>query len=188
VTAPVISGGRLRGLRLAVPEGWSTRPTRSRVREALFSAVADWLPGARVADLYAGSGALGLEALSRGAAHATFVEHDPRALLCLRQNLQAARLQPKEFELLVTDARLVQPVQGSPFDLVFVDPPFALRDPLPAALLLAGALAPAALLVIEQPSERIAPLRQGDLELRTTRPYGSSSLWLYAPAGTRPDP
>jgi 16S rRNA (guanine966-N2)-methyltransferase len=184
----VICGGRLRGLRLAVPEGRSTRPTRSRVREALFSIVAERLPDARVADLYAGSGALGLEALSRGAAHATFVEHDPRALACLRRNLQAARLQSGQFELLVIDAQLLQSEPGSPFDLVLVDPPFALRDPLPRALLQPGVLASEALLVIEQPSERIAPLRLGALELRASRPYGSSSLWIYSPAGSPQDP
>ncbi len=181
MTAPVICGGRLRGVRLAVPEGRSTRPTRSRVREAVFSIVAERLPGARVADLYAGSGALGLEALSRGAAHATFVEHDPCALDCLRRNLQSCRLLPGQFELVTSDARLMPAATGGAFDLVLVDPPFALRDPLPPALLQPGALSPDALLVIEQPSVRIAPLRQGALALRATRPYGSSSLWIYAP-------
>ena len=183
MTTPVIHGGRLRGLKLAVPEGRSTRPTRSRVREALFSIVAPRLAGARVADLYAGSGALGLEALSRGAAHVTFVEHEARALSCLRRNLQAARLAPEQYTLLTSDAQRLQ--ADPPFDLVLVDPPFALREPLPPALLQPGALAAGALLVLEQPSERIAPLRQGALALESMRPYGSSSLWLYAPAAAR---
>ena len=177
----MISGGRLRGVRLAVPPGLSTRPTRGRVREALFSIVAGHLPDARVADLYAGSGALGLEALSRGAAHATFVERDSAALACLRRNIAACRLAPGEYELLVADAQTLAPRQA--FDLVLADPPFALRDPLPPALLQPGALAADGLLVLEQPGERIAPLRLGALELRESRPYGgTSSLWIYAPS------
>ncbi|HEX5012466.1 MAG TPA: 16S rRNA (guanine(966)-N(2))-methyltransferase RsmD [Planctomycetota bacterium] len=180
----MISGGRLRGVRLAVPPGLSTRPTRGRVREALFSIVAEHLPGARVADLYAGSGALGLEALSRGAAHATFVERGAPALACLRRNIAACRLAPGEYELLITDAQVLAPRQ--PFDLVLADPPFALRDPLPPALLRPGALASGGLLVLEQPGERIAPLRLGALELRASRSYGdTSSLWIYAPSVTR---
>jgi 16S rRNA (guanine966-N2)-methyltransferase len=180
LSAPIIHGGRLRGTRLEVAEGRVTRPTRSRVREALFSMLAERLPGARVLDLYAGSGALGLEALSRGAAHATFVERDSRALQCLRRNLAACRLEPAQHTLLVTDAQALRP--GAPFDLALLDPPFALREPIPPALLAPGALAPDGLLVMEQPSERIAPLRAGALALRESRAYGSSTLWIYAPA------
>ena len=184
MTAPVICGGRLRGVRLAVPPGLSTRPTRSRVREALFSIVGQQLPGARVADLYAGSGALGLEALSRGAAHVTFVEQDSRALACLRRNVQACRLQPDEYTLLVTDAQHLL-ASAQVFDLVLADPPFALRDPLPSVLQRPGALAPEGLIVLEQPGERIAPLQLGALALRSARPYGTSSLWIYALSPTR---
>lgn len=180
MTAPTITGGRLRGTRLAVPAGGVTRPIRSRVREALFSIVAAALPGARVLDLYAGSGSMGLEALSRGAAHATFVERDPRALACLRRNLAACRLAPAQHELLVADAAALPPLP--PFDLVLADPPFALRDPLPPSLLRAQALAPGGLLVMEQPGERIAPLHLGDLALRASRGYGRSSLWIYGAA------
>ena len=180
MTAPVITGGRLRGTRLCVPEGHGTRPIRSRVREALFSIVGAVLPDARVLDLYAGSGAMGLEALSRGAAHATFVERDPRALACLRRNLAACRLTPAQHALLVADAQALQPL--APFDLVLADPPFALRDPLSPAVLRAGALAPGGLLVLEQPSERVAPLALGELALREARAYGRSTLWIYAAA------
>jgi 16S rRNA (guanine(966)-N(2))-methyltransferase RsmD len=181
VTAPIIHGGRLRGTRLAVAEGLVTRPTRSRVREALFSMLQTRLEGARVLDLYAGSGALGLEALSRGAAHATFVERDPRALACLRSNLAACRLQPDQHALLVTDAQAFEPA-GAVFDLALLDPPFALRDPIAPSLRRAGTLAADGLLVLEQPSERVAPVRAGALALHESRPYGTSSLWIYAPA------
>lgn len=180
-TAPVIAGGRLRGVRLEVAGQGVTRPIRTRVREALFSIVAARLPGARVLDLYAGSGALGLEALSRGAAHATFVERDPRALACLRRNLAACRLAAHEHELRVADAQSFVPLE--PVHLVLADPPFALRDPLAPALLAPGALVPGGLLVLEQPSERIAPLALGSLALREARAYGRSTLWIYAPSG-----
>ena len=182
MTAPIIQGGRLRGTRLAVAAGRVTRPTRSRVREALFNVLADRLADARVLDLYAGSGALGLEALSRGAAHATFVERDPRALACLRANIAACRLSPEQFTLLVTDAQACVPPAGAVIDLALLDPPFALRDPIAPALLRPGALAADGLLVLEQPGERVAPLRAGALVLRESRPYGTSSLWIYGPA------
>jgi 16S rRNA (guanine966-N2)-methyltransferase len=179
-SAPIIAGGRLRGVRLEVADGGVTRPIRTRVREALFSILLPHLAGARVLDLYAGSGALGLEALSRGAAHATFVERDARALACLRRNLAACRVEAAQHDLLVADAQHFRP--ATPVDLVLADPPFALRDPLAPELLAPGALAPGGLLVMEQPSERIAPLRLGSLSLREARAYGRSTLWIYAPS------
>jgi len=178
--------GSLRGRRLAVPEGLVTRPVRSRVRESIFDMLGDRVRGARVADLYAGSGALGLEALSRGAAHCTFVEHERVALEALRSKLSGCRIGDERATVLVQDARAWRPDPDARFDLVLADPPFALRDPLPPALLRPGALAAGGLLVIEQPGERIAPLRLGALELRESRPYGdTSSLWIYAPSVAR---
>jgi 16S rRNA (guanine966-N2)-methyltransferase len=120
-----IIAGRFRGRRLQSPPGMDTRPTSDRVREALFSMLASRVgafDGLRVADLYAGSGALGFEALSRGAAHAAFVERDPQAIAAIRANAAA---------LGVADA--VRVIGGSaeslprnePFDLVFADPPYA---------------------------------------------------------------
>ncbi len=146
----VIAGG-LGGRRLRAPRGLATRPTSDRVREALFSALGH-VTSARVLDLYAGTGALGIEALSRGAAHATFVESARPALAALRENLAALGL--------AGAARVVaQPVAGAasriggggwlagPFDLVFADPPYAAVAEVPAAvaaLAAAGAIAPGA--------------------------------------------
>jgi 16S rRNA (guanine966-N2)-methyltransferase len=133
-----IVAGDFKGRRLVAPRGSRTRPTADRVREALFSMLGD-VSGARVLDLYAGSGALGIEALSRGAESATFVEQDRHALAALRRNLDAvsveARVVPRDV------ARFLARPEGT-FDLVFCDPPYdsaprvaaALSEALPAML------------------------------------------------------
>jgi len=119
-----IVAGQWRGRRLAAPEGTETRPTGDRVRETLFSMLASRLgtfEGLRVADLYAGSGALGLEALSRGAASATFVENDPKALAAIRANIDALGAGERARVL----ARPAQSLpRGEAFDLLFADPPY----------------------------------------------------------------
>ena len=120
-----IIAGQFRGRTLDAPPGISTRPTGDRVREALFSMLASRLgsfEGLRVADLYAGSGALGLEALSRGAAHATFVETDPSAQGAIKAN--AARLDVAERVRILGGSALALP-RSEPFDLIFADPPYA---------------------------------------------------------------
>ena len=115
-----VVAGRLGGRRLRAPRGRDTRPTSDRVREALFSMLGP-LDGARVLDLYAGSGALGIEALSRGAASALFVERDRRALAALRRNLDDVGV---EAEVRNQDAlRFIAHPEGV-FDLVFCDPPY----------------------------------------------------------------
>jgi 16S rRNA (guanine966-N2)-methyltransferase len=120
-----IIAGALRGRRLQTPEGVATRPTADRMRETLFSMLASRLgsfEGLRVADLFAGSGALGLEALSRGAAFACFVEHDRRALGAIRANI--ASLGVEDRAQVLARSALTLP-QAEPFDLIFADPPYA---------------------------------------------------------------
>jgi 16S rRNA (guanine966-N2)-methyltransferase len=115
-----VVAGEFRGRRLAAPRGARTRPTADRVREALFSMLGD-VSGARVLDLYAGSGALGIEALSRGAESAVFVERDPRAVLAIERNLESLGV---EQEVLREDVvRFLRRGAGT-FDLVFCDPPY----------------------------------------------------------------
>ena len=120
-----IIAGEWRGRRLAAPEGMATRPTADRVRETLFSMLASRLGSfdqLRVADLYAGSGAFGLEALSRGAAHASFVEQDPRALSAIRMNIESLGASDRCRVL----ARSVSALPaGEAFDLIFADPPYS---------------------------------------------------------------
>ncbi len=119
--------GRWRGMPIQAPPGRTTRPTLGRVRESLFGILQPWLVGARVLDAYAGSGALGLEALSRGAAQVLFIEQARPAARVLRQNLERLGA-VDEAEVLEIDARRVLaqtlPPGGNPFDLLLLDPPY----------------------------------------------------------------
>ncbi|MHA6345063.1 16S rRNA (guanine(966)-N(2))-methyltransferase RsmD [Roseivivax sp. CAU 1761] len=162
------------------------RPTTDRVRESLFSVLeggrfGDPLDGARVLDLFAGTGALGLEALSRGAAQATFVENGRRALALLRDNV--ARLGCGEAaRILAVDARRL-PAAAAPATLIFLDPPYGrdLGAPALAAARAAGWVAPGALVVWEERGAQAAPEGFSPLEARR---YGDSHITLLAAAGT----
>lgn len=148
-----VIAGAAGGRRLEAPKGPGTRPTSDRVREALFSALAPWLAGARVLDLYAGSGALGIEALSRGAASAVLVERDRRAAAVISRNLERSRLEGGVVRV-VDVARYCRDPADGPFDLVLADPPYDTpSDEVAghiAALVGAGALAPGATLIVER--------------------------------------
>ena len=146
-----IIAGQWRGRRLRSPPGLETRPTADRVRETLFSMLASRLgsfEGLRVADLFAGSGALGLEALSRGAAFACFVENEPRAVEAIRAN--AADLGALESVQILGGSALALP-KSEPFDLVFADPPYAPGSGTAAAhaVAAAGWLAPGGWMAVE---------------------------------------
>ncbi|MFI7487700.1 16S rRNA (guanine(966)-N(2))-methyltransferase RsmD [Micromonospora echinaurantiaca] len=179
-----IVAGTLGGRRIAAPPGAGTRPTSDRVREALFSAVQAEvdLTGARFADLYAGSGAVGLEALSRGAGHVLLVESDPRAARVIRENVAALRAAPAA--RLVTgkvSTVLAAGPDGGPYDVVFADPPYAVPDAdvtaMLAALVDGGWLAQDALVVVER-SSRTGPVEwvPGVTGERSRR-YGETTLW-----------
>lgn len=170
--------GEARGRRLAVPRGHAVRPTPDRVREALFSILGDRCVGARVADLCAGTGALGLEALSRGARSVLFVEQDRTVAEVLRENV--ARVGLPGAEVLVRDAPTALAAlsrQGAPaFDLVLADPPFAsgLAPTLARALVDARLLARDGLVVIEHAAGD--SLQFPGLRLVDARRYGSVVL------------
>ena len=119
-----IIAGTFRGQRLTVPADRRIRPTADRVREAWMSIVGPDLPGARVLDLFAGSGALGLEALSRGAAHATFVELAPQSLATLKRNIATLGVADRATVLRGDAVRWVTRYDGPPFDVAFADPPY----------------------------------------------------------------
>jgi 16S rRNA (guanine966-N2)-methyltransferase len=122
-----ITGGKARGIPLKAPKGEATRPATDRMREAVFSSLAGSIEGCRVADLFAGTGSYGLEALSRGAARATFFETDRAALTCLRHNVQAVLHScGKESSAAKVVARDVFSLDVNPpaYDLVFLDPPY----------------------------------------------------------------
>jgi 16S rRNA (guanine966-N2)-methyltransferase len=168
-----IIAGTHRGHRIAAPKGRDTRPTSDRVRENAFNLIGP-VDGAEVLDLFAGSGALGLEALSRGAAHATFVEHDRDACRVIDANLDKLGLKATVLQL---DAvRALQQERGA-YDLVLADPPYdydlSRLTPLLAKLLTADGV-----LVLESSSREPAPEVPG-LRERTTRTYGSARLTLF---------
>jgi 16S rRNA (guanine966-N2)-methyltransferase len=174
--APVrIIAGTHRGARIAAPKGLATRPTGDRVREAAFNLIGP-VDGARVLDLFAGSGAMGLEALSRGAAAVTFVESDRTACRAIADNLAKLRVTGARIEC--ADAVLALRRESRPYDLVLVDPPYETWAELEPKLgeLLPRALAPDGLLVVETGS-RTEP--QLPLSLRTSRRYGSARLTLF---------
>jgi 16S rRNA (guanine966-N2)-methyltransferase len=172
-----VIAGRLGGRRLATPAGVHTRPTSDRVREALFS-VLGAVDDARVLDLFAGSGALGIEALSRGAAAATFVDSAPAAVRAVRDNLAALGL---DAEVRRADARAFLRAARSErrqYDLVFLDPPYRLATRLAPDLTtaLGDLLAPGARVVAE--SDRRAPLELG-LDLVDERRYGDTLIRIH---------
>lgn len=148
-----IIGGQLGNSRLNVPDLPGLRPTAERVRETLFNWLTPVLAGARALDLCAGTGALGIEALSRGAGFVQFVERDPRAAQALRDNL--TRLKVESAQVATTDALGYLKAGPQPFDLVFLDPPFAsgLWSGLAQALEQGGWLAPSAWIYVESPRQ-----------------------------------
>lgn len=177
--APTITAGRWKGRRLDVPAGLTTRPTRSLVRQALFNMLGPDVHDTRVLDLYSGSGALGLEALSRGAAAVVFVESDRRALAALRANIARCAPDPGEVILLSQDVRALPAWPGGEVDLVLADPPFPLLDALPEAVKNGLGVATDARLAYHGPSERPAPRVGPAWVLERTRIYGRSAFHLF---------
>lgn len=177
-----IIGGDWRGRRLRFPAEADLRPTADRVRETLFNWLAFDIPGARVLDLFAGSGALGLEALSRGAAEAVFVERNPAVAAVLRENLATLGATGRA-EIVVGDA--TGPLAGiaSPFDIVFLDPPFRsdMIGPVCEALAKGGRLAPGALVYIEYDRRRGEPRLPPGWEVRRRKAAGGVGYALACP-------
>ncbi len=173
-----IIAGAAGGRRLVAPKGDEVRPTADRVKEALFSSLQPQLPGAHVLDLFAGSGALGLEALSRGAAAVTLVERGRAAIAAIETNIATVDL--PGVELVRADVRSAVGglLPGAPFDLVLIDPPYALDDAGLATLLqaLVGHLAAEATVVVERGSRSAAPEWPPDLLPTEPRRYGDTTL------------
>jgi 16S rRNA (guanine966-N2)-methyltransferase len=173
-----IIAGERKGHTIYAPKGLDTRPTSDRVRENVFNIVAGWVEEARVLDLYAGSGAMGLEALSRGAAAVVFVEADATAARTIERNLDKLRLTGATVLRLGATAALMQEVAaGRKYDLVLADPPYAMTDYDTLARYLPRVLADDGLLVLES-SARTEPALPG-LQVRTTRKYGSTRVTVF---------
>ncbi|MFJ3879755.1 16S rRNA (guanine(966)-N(2))-methyltransferase RsmD [Streptomyces sp. NPDC090077] len=188
-----VIAGTAGGRRLAVPPGTGTRPTSDRMREGLFST---WeslhgVDGSRVLDLYGGSGAVGLEALSRGAAHTLLVEADAKAAKAIRDNIKALGLPGAEFRAGKAEQIVAGAASGDPYDVVFLDPPYAVEHADLGEILLTlranGWLTDDALVTVER-STRSGPFPwpEGFEPLRS-RKYGEGTLWYGRAASTSED-
>jgi 16S rRNA (guanine966-N2)-methyltransferase len=174
-----IIGGELRGKKLAPLRGTAIRPTADRTREAVFNIISAKVPGANVLDLFAGTGAFGLEALSRGAARAVFVDNAAVALAAIEKNIAACRMQDRSrvirWDIIRNLNCLGSVSQG--FDLVFLDPPYNCNAVLPTLQNLVQSdalLAPGVTVIVEHaPSETITELPDG-LALMDQRKYGKT--------------
>jgi 16S rRNA (guanine966-N2)-methyltransferase len=181
-----VVAGRFRGRPLTAPRGLSTRPTIDRAREALFQILGP-LDGLRAIDFYAGTGALGIEALSRGAAHAVFVEVDRAAVAAIQKNLQRLGAE-EDATVLVRAVERCRPAleRLGPFDLVLSDPPW--KDAGPAAVLVAravqGLLTEDARVVLGHPAPSPVEIPEGlGLERCDQRKYGGSGLSFFRRSG-----
>ncbi len=181
---PRIIAGKARGTRLVAPTGRDTRPTSDKAKEALFSILAGQMVDSHVLDLFAGTGQIGLEALSRGASEAVLVEKDRAALTAIRQNLTRTgfeincRVIPAD----VSRALQILESEGKTFDIVFLDPPYAIAAEILQKLApaLSGLLVPSgAMVILEHDSSMPPPLTVTNLQLHRSCKYGTAMLSFY---------
>lgn len=179
-----VIAGEAGGRRLAVPGGMATRPTSDRAREGLFASMVSQLgslAGKRVLDLYAGSGAVGIEALSRGARHVLLVESGPRAAMVIRANIATVGLTGGEVRNDRVERVLARPPAGEPYDLVFADPPYALDAAAVTGMLTRlaahGWLAPGGLVVVERATRSGAITWPPGFLSGKARRYGEATFW-----------
>ena len=186
-----IVAGEAKGRKLVAPTGRAVRPTADRVREAVFASLGARVRDARVLDLFAGSGALGLEALSRGADLTVFVERDRRVLPVLERNIDHCGFAARSRVIHADYARALAALarDGACFDLVFLDPPYdaALNEPALAALTARELLAPGARVVVEQRRSAAAPVT-GNLRISASKSYGDTAITMIDTPGDPPDP
>jgi len=174
-----IIAGEWRGRTLQAPAWEGLRPTSDRLRETLFNVLAPRIRGARVLDGYAGTGAVGIEALSRGASEVVFVERDPRAVALIEANLARCGVRDRHAIIRSDLTTVTGLARAAPFDLVFLDPPYG-RAGLDAAIQAAAALmAPDTLLIIEHARRDEAPASPDGLQRTRTLRSGDSALAFY---------
>lgn len=176
----VIAGNK-RGLKLETIAGSDTRPTADRVKEALFSQIQFEIRGKQVLDVFGGSGALGIEALSRGADHAVFIDQNRVSIQVIARNLEKTQLK-ENAELICADWKVgLNRLKSSSFDLIFVDPPYqaALELEVLETLNLLNILSENALVMIEHPVSRLLPDQIQGYVFYKTKQYGKTALTLY---------
>jgi 16S rRNA (guanine(966)-N(2))-methyltransferase RsmD len=182
-----VLAGALKGRRLVTPRGSTTRPTADQVRIALMDTLTPRLPDARLLDLFAGAGGVGLEALSRGAAHATFVERDARAVAALRENVEtlgvAAQARVERGDVRIALERLAR--EGARFDLVFLDPPYDedLVTPTLERLGASAIVVPDGLVIAQHLTKQAPAETFGRLRAYRTRRFGETTLTFFRAGG-----
>jgi 16S rRNA (guanine(966)-N(2))-methyltransferase RsmD len=186
-----IIAGTLKGRRLEAPTWDGLRPTSDKLRETLFNVLAPRIQGARVVDAFAGTGALGLEAISRGASFAAFIEQDRRAQALIARNLAACGVSDGYAMIPASIARGVEMLRADPafepFDIILLDPPYdsqpvtiAAAEPVETLMRLSALLAPGGIMVLEHAKRRPAPEAAGPLALTRRMIAGDSALAYYA--------
>ena len=182
-----IIAGEFKGRRLVTPRGATTRPTADQVRIALMDTLGPRLPDARVLDLFAGSGSVGLEALSRGALHATFVERDPRAVAALDENIRTLGVEPRAVVARGDVARQLGRLAtgGRRFEIVFLDPPYGLDlgEQALAALAPGELVAPEGVVIAQHFTKRPPAAEYGMLRAFRTRRFGETTLTFFRAGG-----
>jgi 16S rRNA (guanine(966)-N(2))-methyltransferase RsmD len=174
-----IVAGRFKGRRLKGPTRDGLRPTSDSLRETLFNVIGPRVAGARVMDAFAGTGAVGLEALSRGAARATFVERDRSAAAVIRQNVAACGAETMSRVVQDDVLRACRALDDGPFDIVFLDPPYDVGRLDEAVTAASGVTAPGGLLILEHSRRRDAPDTAGRFVRSRTLVAGDSALSFY---------
>ena len=176
--------GSARGRRLKELEGMETRPTTDRVKEGLFSALQFDIEGRRVLDLFAGTGQLGIECLSRGAASAVFVDRRADAVKLIRENLRLTELEDRA-RVVAGDSMEYRKSIREPFDIIFLDPPYAagLLEPAIAHIAKFDILAPHGIIAAEHPADRVLPALAPPYRVHRTYRYGKIALTLYRRGG-----
>ncbi len=174
-----ITSGRLRGLRLKTPKGADIRPMMDRVRKALFDVLGERVKGARVLDLFCGTGALGIEALSRGAQEVVFVDQSPKALALVKENLRRAKIEEGvQIKRLTLPRELSRLKEEGPFDLVFVTPPYGRGLAAKTLPFLSELISPGGVVVVEERAEEEVPYPQG-LKPFKEKIYGATRLLFF---------
>ena len=175
-----IVAGRYKGRHLASPRWPGLRPTSDKLRETLFNILAPRIGGARVLDGFAGTGALGIEALSRGAAHVTFVDRDRRAIALIRENLGRCGIRDAYAMMRGGIETIAQSTPNGQFDVILLDPPYDQADVGAILETLGRTLARGGVLVLEHARRRLVPDRAGDLIRTREVVSGDSALAFYA--------
>ncbi len=176
-----IIGGQWRGRRLFAPEGMETRPTSDKVREALFNIIRSDVPNARIFDVFAGSGALSLEALSRGAEFSVMTDASRKAVSAIKRNVELCGAQQQVRVLTTQWQGALSSLRGEQFSLIFLDPPYRMVEAyaeVPQKLIELNMLSEDALFVMEHSRDAVLPEMPEPLEIYDTRRYGDTCLTL----------